>query len=135
MIVMRATVRGALLRPVRPVVHGEFASANNTSARLVTTRASGYVRRAFGTYERGWRRRPTRYGSRTIVTDEAYNREVHASVHETGRRAGTRAGGVQNLMRWIVLRGADLTKGGKNGESRSGVRMSANRRAEIERWS
>ena len=105
MIRVSASVRGPLLAPVRPVVHSEFHSANDTAATNVTTASSGFVRRASGAYERGWRRRPTRYGSRTIVVDTAYNPEVHASVHETGRRAGTRAGGVRAIQNWIEIRG------------------------------
>lgn len=105
MIRVSASVRGPLLAPVRPVVHAEFHSANDTAAANVTDRASGYVRRAFGDYERGWRRDPTRYGTRTIVADTARNITVHAAVHETGRRANTRAGGVRQIQNWIELRG------------------------------
>lgn len=105
MIRVSASARGPLLAPVRPVVHSEFHSANDTAASNVTTASSGFVRRASGAYERGWRRRPTRYGTRTIVADEAYNPLVHASVHETARRAGTRAGGVRAIQNWIEIRG------------------------------
>lgn len=115
MIRVRASVRGPLLAPVRPVVHSEFAAANDTAATSTTDRASGYVRRAFGGYERGWRRRPTQYGSRVIVADAAYNVEIHAAVHETGRRAGTRAGGVTSIRNWILLRGITPKRGNSDG--------------------
>ena len=103
---IRVTVRGPLFSGnVRSVVQAEFASANDTAASLLTTEASAWVNRAFGNYERGWRRQPTIFGQRIIVKDQVNNPLVHAAVHETGRRAGTRAGGVRNLMAWITLRG------------------------------
>lgn len=104
---IRVTVRGPLFSGnVRSVVQAEFASANDTAASLLTTEASAWVNRAFGNYERGWRRQPTIFGKRIIVKDQVNNPLVHAAVHETGRapRRG-RPGGVRNLMAWIVLRG------------------------------
>ena len=119
---------------MRPVVHSEFHSANDTAASTVTNRASSYVRRAFGGYERGWRRDPTRYGTRTIVADTARNLTVQAAVHETGRQAGTRAGGVRQIMRWIVLRGIDLAPAGKKDVNVLGMAIAISKKHAKEGW-
>ncbi len=134
----RIIARGPLTRPsdVRGTVQAEFASANDTASRLLTTAASGYVHRAFGTYQQAWTRRPTQFGRtrRLIVHDEANNPRIHAAVHETGRRPNTRAGGVQQLMRWIVLRGAALAKPGERDVSVLGMAIAISRKHAKEGW-
>ena len=110
---IRVTVRGPLFSGnVRSVVQAEFASANDNSSKLLTTAASSYVRRAFGGYEKGWKREPTRFGRRFIVRDRAFNPLVHAVVHETGRgiRKGG-PGGVQQIKAWIKIRGLVPNRG------------------------
>lgn len=105
---LRVRVRGPLTSGsgVRRTVLAEFASANRTARQTLVTAASGYVRRASGAYERGWRNRPTRYGALVIVHDVAENPLVHASVHETGRaREKGGPGGRESIKNWIKLRG------------------------------
>lgn len=133
----RIIARGPLTRPsdVRSTVQAEFAAANRTASGLLTTAASGYVHRAFGTYARAWKSKPTKFGRtrRLIVRDESVNPMVHAAVHETGRQPDTRAGGVRQLMNWIVLRGADLTRGGKT-VSVLGMAIGISRKHAKEGW-
>lgn len=110
---LRITTKGPIFdrSGVRSVVRAEFGSANDTARKTLVTASNRYVVRAFGAYEKGWRDRPTRYGSRAIVTDVAENPRVHASVHETGRQPNTRAGGVRQILNWIELRGIVPTRG------------------------
>lgn len=118
---------------VRSIVQSEFASANRTASRTLTTAASGYVHRAFGEYEKGWRDRPTKFGTRTIVRDETVNPLVHAAVHETTRRAGTRAGGVSRIKAWIELRGIIPTRGNTD-KNRLGFAIAISKKHAREGW-
>ena len=105
---IRVKVRGPLFdrSGVKRTVQAEFAAANRTARKTIVSAASGYVHRAFGTYERGWRDRPTRFGVLSIVHDVAENPMVHASVHETGRRREKGGpGGRDAIKQWIILRG------------------------------
>lgn len=132
---IRVTVRGPLFSGnVRSVVQAEFASANDNSSKLLTTAASSYVRRAFGGYEKGWKREPTRFGRRFIVRDRAFNPLVHAVVHETGRQPNTQAGGVRQIMRWIVLRGADIAPVGKKDVNVLGMAIAISKKHAKEGW-
>lgn len=118
---------------VRSTVRAEFGSANDTASKTLTTASSRNVVRAFGTYEKGWRNRPTRYGSRAIVTDVAENPQVHAAVHETTRRAGTRAGGVRQILNWIELRGIVPLRG-NTPANRLGMAIGISKKHAREGW-
>lgn len=107
-VTLRVRARGPMTSPsgVRHTVQSEFADATSTGSKLLSTAASSYVRRAFGTYEKAWIERPPQFGGGAIVRRNTLNPRAHAAVHETGRglRKGG-PGGVAAIKNWIDLRG------------------------------